>query len=277
MPNIYFSGPTYVEGEYPSALAIGDSWFWYPNSNLLDAIVHHHEISRDHSNIQVVGFNGAKLQEYVGAGQYAGTVQHFLQPNFGSGFSEFYISGAGNDAVDIGLAIKADCKGIATPDACLDPAGLDRFLFNVSSALSTLIHDIRWAYRNDRNAGQLIFIHGYDYPVPDGRGFKGGHPWIKPKMDDRAMEQDVAFRKEFTRILIDRLNTEVLMHFHSPLNRIIHIDSRGTLSSGTNDYKDDWANEMHPTAGGFKKIVDACWIPVLKKYGIAGIAAAPNL
>lgn len=28
-------------GEYPAVLAIGDSWFWYPKNNLLEALCRH--------------------------------------------------------------------------------------------------------------------------------------------------------------------------------------------------------------------------------------------
>lgn len=269
MSRVYFPGETYGEAEYPSALAIGDSWFWYMRSNILDAVVHNKAMSRDHANIQAVGFNGAQLLDCVGAGKHADAVRHYLQQNFGKGFSEFYVSGAGNDAIKIGLALKKDCSSCKTPLSCLDPVGFEDFLGRISSALSTLIYEIRWAYRNDNSAGQLIFIHGYDYPVPDGRGFAGGQGWIKPKMDDRGVDKDIEFRKEFTKILIDRLNVEVFMQFHSPVNRVIYIDSRETLSFQSESYVKDWANEMHPTAAGFKKIVNKHWIPAFRKYGIA--------
>lgn len=34
-----------------------------------------------------------------------------------------------------------------------------------------------------------------------------------------------------------------------------HIDLRNTLSTGSN-YKRDWANELHPTFAGFKRVTD---------------------
>lgn len=269
MPRVYAPGDLYEPGEFAAALAIGDSWFWYPNNNILGTLVHHPDIRPEHSFIQNLGFNGAELQDYVGAGRHAKAVQHYLSPNFRHGFGEFYISGAGNDAVDYGLALSEDCSGISDPKACLDEARLDTLLRKISTALGGLIHDIRWAYRNDAAAKQPIFFHGYDYPVPDGRGFAGRTAWLKPAMDASRVDPDLKFRVAVARALIDRLNEEVFMQFHSPQNQVVHIDSRGTLSASGATYKKDWTNEMHPTNSGFAEIVEQHWIPELAKFGIA--------
>lgn len=268
MSKVYAPGEQYGPGEFAAGLAIGDSWFWYLNNNILGTLIHHRDMFPDHSLIQNLGYNGAQLQDYVGAGQYADDVQHYLSPQFRHGFSEFYISGAGNDAVDYGLALATDCSGITDPKRCLDRGRLDNLLRKISTALGGLIHDIRWAYRNDVGAAQPIFIHGYDYPIPDGRGF-ANHGWLKPAMDAALVDKDRMFRVAVARELIDRLNDEVFVQFHSSQNRVIHIDSRGTLSSDPSKYKKVWTNEMHPTNRGFGEIVDQCWIPKLREFGIA--------
>ncbi|WP_342119326.1 hypothetical protein [Pseudoduganella sp. OTU4001] len=264
-------GPNDFEepGEFCSALAIGDSWFWYPNNNILQTLVRHQHTSGDHANIRRVGYNGALLQDYIGSGRYAKEVRHWLSPNFNDGFSEFYISGAGNDAVDYKLALKPNCTGITTPSACIDQAGMDELLRKVSEALGALIHNIRWAYRND-SLTRPIFIHGYDYPTPDNRGagFASG-PWLAPAMDAKFVAQDMALRFGIMKILIDRLNDEVFSQFDSDDNEIYHIDSRGTLKHFPDNHKTDWTNELHPTSAGFRKIFERHWLPVLAEHGIA--------
>ena len=214
---------------------------------------------------------GALLQEYSGAGKFANDVAHWLSPNFNQGFSEFYISGAGNDAINYHLALKPDCKGLSTPSNCIDPEGMDTLLRVTSEALGALIHNIRWAYRNDV-LQRPIFVHGYDYPVPDNRGFDIGiyksGPWLAPAMNDRNVDQDIGLRFGITKILIDRFNDEVFAQFDSPDNEIVHIDSRGTLSHDPMNYQDDWTNELHPTNSGFSKIFETHWVPELTKYGI---------
>lgn len=269
MGRIY--GPNDIEepGEFCSALAIGDSWFWYPNNNILQTLVRHKRTSEDHANIRRIGYNGAQLQDYIGSGRYAREVRHWLSPQFNDGFSEFYISGAGNDAVDYRLALKANCIGIATPAACIDGAGMDELLRKVSEALGALIHNIRWAYRDDALT-RPIFINGYDYPTPDNRGvgFASG-PWLAPAMDQSLVAQDMALRYGITKILIDRLNDEVFSQFDSNDNEIYHIDSRGTLKHYPDNYKTDWTNELHPTNAGFRHIYERHWLPVLAEQGIA--------
>ena len=38
---IYDGYQTWNQNEYPTILAIGDSWFWYPRNNLLEALANH--------------------------------------------------------------------------------------------------------------------------------------------------------------------------------------------------------------------------------------------
>jgi len=39
-----------------------------------------------------------------------------------------------------------------------------------------------------------------------------------------------------------------------PFAHVHYIDLRGTLSSADDDYKQWWANELHPTDQGFERI-----------------------
>lgn len=272
MGTLYYPDMKDEPGEFSSALAIGDSWFWYPNQNVMETLTRSKAVSADHARVRLLGFGGALLRDYVEPGKFAADVAHWLSPNFGEGFSEFYISGAGNDAVDYHLALKADCTGLSKSVDCIDPQGIDSLLRQTSAALGTLIHNLRWAYRNS-TLRRPIFVHGYDYPVPDNRGFDGGivssGPWLAPAMNKRGVAPDSGLRFGIMKILIDRLNEEVLAPFDLPGNEIVHIDSRGTLSHDPATYRLDWANELHPTSVGFDKIFNTHWLPALRKYGIA--------
>jgi hypothetical protein len=39
--------------------------------------------------------------------------------------------------------------------------------------------------------------------------------------------------------------------------------------AGDGTYRDDWANEMHPTNLGFRCIFEQAWLPRLFEHGIA--------
>ena len=267
MRRIYNVTEQWEAGEFPSGLAIGDSWFWYPNENLMRSLVHLPQLKEDNSTVQLLGFNGARLAEYVGAGRYAGDMKRYLSKGWREGFSEFYISGAGNDAIKLKLALKADCSAVVKAEDCFDEEGLAHLLRDMSSAIGSLIHDILWAYRNDNKPMKHIFIQGYDYPVPDGRGFLNHVGWLKPAMDGARVANDIGFREALAAYLIDKLNDDVFKPYHRPDHGIYHVDTRNTLSRAANNYKDDWANEMHPTSNGFAAIAQS-WLPSFKRAGL---------
>lgn len=266
-PRIYDVTEQWEAGEYPAALAIGDSWFWYLNENLISSLMDLRQLKPDHSIVQLLGFNGAKLAEFIEPGQHAKNLDHFMKVGWREGFSEFYISGAGNDALELRLALKQNCDGIKTAADCFDTEKLRFMLAKLSAAIGSVIHNIQWAYRDDGKPLKKFFIHGYDYPVPDGRGFLNKEGWLKPKLDAALVERDKMLRYEIVKILIDKLNEEVFKPYHSPANGVYYVDTRGTLSRDDNKYKDDWANEMHPTSAGFAKIAQR-WLPTLRSAGL---------
>lgn len=109
-----------------------------------------------------------------------------------------------------------------------------------------------------RRPGIQIFLHGYDYAIPDGRGvrlstngwdFKG--PWIRPALARKRVTPD-AERRRIVADMIDRLN-DMLGRVAAADPDVHHIDLRNTLRTGPK-YQDDWANELHPTSDGFKLV-----------------------
>lgn len=113
-----------------------------------------------------------------------------------------------------------------------------------------------------RAGGPLpIIIHGYDYPVPDGRVFLGGWwllpgPWLEPGFRGKGFAE-LSIRMKHMKELIDRFNVMLDTIASLPqFNHVHFIDLRGTLSGETreDDYKRDWANELHPNEEGFTKI-----------------------
>jgi hypothetical protein len=272
---IYLPGQAWEPGSFASILAIGDSWFWYPNNNILGALVAHPSLKDPYRNIQMLGFNGAKLHDYV-FGKYKAEFTYELEPINSQYYSAVLISGAGNDAVEYRLALKDQCRGLTSAADCFDPAGTDDLLQEISRALSAVIHDVSWEI-SKQNRTVDIFLHGYDYSVPDGRGFQLvpdiitiAGPWLKSAMDAVGVLNDMNLRKDICRILIDRLNGVFLglNGTSGPGYRVNYIDSRGVLDSG-NGYQADWANELHPTPSGFNKIVDQRWIPAFRNQNLA--------
>jgi hypothetical protein len=99
-----------------------------------------------------------------------------------------------------------------------------------------------------------IFIHGYDYAIPDGRPvFKAPNgwdfigPWLLPAFE-RRRTWPLAARQKVINELID-MHNQTIANLAAADPHVHHIDCRGVL-----DPRQDWANELHPTARGFGKI-----------------------
>jgi hypothetical protein len=269
---IYKPGETWNPGEFAAILAIGDSWFWYPKNNILQALLEHPALKDDYRNIQMLGYNGAAINQYVGSGKYATAFQNELRPLSSQYYSAVLISGGGNDAVDYKLGLKADCSGLSNAEDCIDPDGLDNLMRDISGSLGLMVHDIAWAF-GKQNRMADVFIHGYDYSIPDGRGFslaglQFGGAWLKPALDAaKVAADDMPLRTAICHLLLDKVNA-VLENFDNPSQGVHYIDCLGVLRQDAN-YREDWDNELHPTFSGFKKIVDQRWIPVMRREGYA--------
>lgn len=271
---IYDGFTGWQPGEWPTVLAIGDSWFWYPRNNLLEALARHPKLKDPYQHMVRLGQNGAYLSDYVDVpgrpGAFAATLRRLLQPDPMQYLTVFLVSGAGNDSVEYGLGLKDDCSNASTAEDCMSEEGLHALVGTVAKSMSLLLHEVLWAF-DAQGRAPVVVLHGYDYAVPDGRPFtlavisKG--PWLASAMDARAVPPDLELRKAIVRILMDRINRAVA-NYARPGNGIYFVDSVNALDSGPG-YQRDWANELHPTRSGFDRIVDAKWIPVLRQLGLA--------
>jgi hypothetical protein len=242
-----------------SILAIGDSWFWYPFpggslASHLGDIVH----NKNHV-ILAKGMNGAEAVDYLG--KYSKSIKTALKL-YGKEVSAVFLSGGGNDFAgfnDLRPLLKSDCSKETTAKGCFKTGsdGFNGFLDDIEDAYRKLIGVI-YTYTNPNC---MIFMHSYDYAVPDGRGVLGNVGWLKPALDAAGVKQEL--QQQCLKYLLDS--------FHERLNKItaldkahlIIIDSRGTLKAS------DWANELHPKGSGFRKIASERWKPALEAVNLA--------
>jgi len=100
--------------------------------------------------------------------------------------------------------------------------------------------------------GRPILVHGYDYSFPSGDAFElfGGlvtiGPWIKNRMIEKGIT-DLAEQQIIVNHLVDRFN-DMLAGLQSKIDDFHYLDLRGTL------VRQDWADELHPTAAGRDKL-----------------------
>jgi hypothetical protein len=103
-----------------------------------------------------------------------------------------------------------------------------------------------------------IITDGYDYALPDGRGFLGRFlflpgPWLEPGF---RVKKHTSFNRNRDVIvsLMDRFNAMLTrVSAYPDFAHVHYLDLRGTLKHGAG-YKADWANELHPTGDGFQLV-----------------------
>jgi len=126
-----------------------------------------------------------------------------------------------------------------------------------SRAYSDLIELVRIKLGNVGLPHIPILLHGYDYAIPDGRGWAGGlgplpGPWLDPSLTRKGYDRkkDAILRRALVRELIDAFNDmQIAVAAAHPNTH--HVDLRKVLPDK------EWGNELHPTKKGFELVTTA--------------------
>lgn len=246
-----------LEGEFPTILAIGDSWFWYPINNLANPL--YKILNRDRKHVMLVrGANGAEAIEYE-SGPIRSQIEWDLRKRGGYGkyIEAVFLSGGGNDLAgkdDFVKVILDDCSGATTPEECLRRGQPARLFNTVQKALLGVVGLVQ-----KNIPGTPVFVHGYDYANPNGVGFLGLGQWLQYPMLQCGVPRKL--HQPLVNLIIDEFwNSLQRSQAQAPTLHL--IDQRGTLKP------DDWANELHPTVSAFNSVAKR-WTPILKAQGIA--------
>ncbi len=235
-------------------IAEGDSWFDYPLWDVLriledqflfdvESVAHKGDCVEDmaHSKGQFEEF-ARRLEKLLRNGKVPRSI---------------LLSGGGNDIAGDEFAILLNHAASGLPALNED---IVRGVIDVRlrAAYASMISAITTITKSYLNQPIPIITHGYDYPVPDGRGFLGGWgilpgPWLKPGFEKKGYGK-MQENRELMIELINRFNEMLIGVSEIPKFAHVHyLDLRGTLSTD-NTYKRDWGNELHPTARGFELV-----------------------
>jgi hypothetical protein len=235
-------------------VAEGDSWFSYlPPYDILAQLRNRRWKGWDY-DVEDRASAGATLNDMV-YGRHIVDTYELLdrhRPDV------FLFSGGGNDVAGPELfvmlyhhkAVELSNNGIPEINKNIIQGLVDEVF---SRAFSDLIGLLRFKMDDIGKPNMPIIFHGYDYAIPDGRGWAGGWPlpgpWLDPSLTRKGYDitADARVRQQIVRDLIDAFNRMldgvVRAHPHTH-----YVDLRGTLS------KSDWGNELHPTRKGFLKV-----------------------
>jgi hypothetical protein len=237
--------------------AIGDSWFDYP----------FHDVLKDLEDIY-----GYDVESTAHAGDpiekmayHLGQLDDFPRKldkikALGAVPRACLLSGGGDD-------IAGNEFGMLLNNAFSPISGWDKEIVQgllsdrIETAFVTMITCLDALIRERFDKSLPLLVHGYDYPVPDGRGYLGvsGHylfgPWLEPGFREKNFT-DLPVRIQMMRDVIDRFNG-ILQALAIRFTFVRYIDVRNTLSTVLPDaYKAWWDNELHPTEKGFEKVTE---------------------
>ena len=238
---------------------MGDSWFDYPFYDVLKLLEDNHGYdveSAAHRGdaIEAMAYQGGQLDKLARC--FEKVTERGATPK------AVLVSGGGDDIAgnEFGMLLNSFASGIAGWNNEVVDGVINQRILNAYRTAVEGINQLSIKY-----AGKLIpvLVHGYDYPVPDGRGFLGGWgplpgPWLKPGFQEKLFD-DLNATIALMSDMMDRFNT-MLKVFASDANfNNVHIvELRGTLSVDRTDdaYKVWWGNELHPTEQGFNAVTD---------------------
>ena len=236
-------------------IAEGDSWFDYPFNDVLKALEDDYgydieTVAKAGDRVEDMAYSGGQLDEFVRR------IEKLLRR--GDVPQAILLSGGGNDIageVEFSMLINHAASSINGLNASVVDGVIDQRLYD---AYATILTAVTTVCQRTIGHSVPILVHGYDYAVPDGRGVLGGWwrlpgPWLEPGFRQKGYTQ-MAIRKQIIKSLIDRFNIMLArVAKHPEFAHVRYVDLRQTLSTETN-YKDDWANELHPTGLGFDAV-----------------------
>jgi hypothetical protein len=245
-------------------VAEGDSWFDYPWHDILRLLEDDYtydvdSVAHKGDRVEEMAYSGGQLEEFTRH------IEKLLRRNVVP--KAILLSGGGND-------VAGDEFGMLLNHAASPKPGLNENILTgviderVQAAYVTILISVTELCVAKTGRKLPILLHGYDYPVPDGRGFAGGWwflpgPWLEPGFREKgfpAMRERLAVMHQ----LIDRFNGMLERVAALPeMSHVKYVNLRGTLHTGR-DYKNDWANELHPTLHGFE-LVTAKFAEVLSQ------------
>jgi len=235
-------------------IAEGDSWFDYPFHDVLSKLEDKlgfdvESVSHMGDTVEDMAYSDGQLDDF------SRTVEKVLRT--GVRPRAILLSGGGNDVAgdEFAILLNHAMSGIAGLNDSIVTGVIDQ---RVRDAYITILSAITEICKAHLGQPVPIVLHGYDYPVPDGRGFLGGGgplpgPWLEPGFRRKGY-QDMTLRKQLCVKLIDRFNAMLAgLAGKPPFAHVKFVDLRKTLPTGPT-YKEWWGNELHPTAKGYEAV-----------------------
>jgi hypothetical protein len=234
-------------------VAEGDSWFDYLWYDILDTLENDYGY-----DVEAVAHAGDRVEDMAYTGGQLASFRKVLEKLLRRAVlpKAILLSGGGNDVAGKEFSMLLDHATSSAPGLNDDVVRgvIDVRVRNAYVAILTSITELCVT-----TTGHTIpiIVHGYDRPVPDGRGFAGGWPfpgpWLRPGFHQKGF-LDQNENRAIAGRLIDRFNAMIRsVSGDRRFPHVHYVDLRGTLPN-VSSYTDWWGNELHPTRKGFKAV-----------------------
>lgn len=233
-------------------VAIGDAWFDHPGADVLSSLedlgYEVEGIAHCGETLENLAFNPRLLADF-----------HRLLTRIklgGRSPKGVLLCGGGNDIAGDEFAMLLNHAASGLP--ALNQTVLDGLVNKrLKVALAHWVGAVDAVGRGVFGLPLKIVIHGYDYPVPDGRGTTLGGaqakgPALRPAFWVKG-HTNLQRNRGVIRELINHLNDmQISLVEELELPNLVHVDLRNTLSAVL--YENDWDNELQPTETGFRAL-----------------------
>jgi len=224
----------------PKVLSEGDSWFGYPFGKDLND----HIAELGSFNIRHFEKAGDELVDDMMHNRQIKLLTKALTEDQ---FQLLLYSGGGNDVVADNLKhyISDKENGIGPLNRVIQNTTFAR----IEELKSKFIDLIELVEKHQDNCP--IIVNGYSPITPSDKGFeilgfKVLGPWVKPTLDEKGVP--AKYQAELINFIMDLFN-QMLLTLSQQYPSFHYIDLRKQKLN-----KRDWANEIHPTSSGFKKL-----------------------
>lgn len=237
-------------------IAEGDSWFDYPFHDVLSDLEDNYGF-----DVESAAHRGDTVEDMAYSNGQLDNFSRRVERVLRTGVEPraILLSGGGNDVAgdEFAILLNHATSSIAGLNESIVAGVIDQ---RIREAYVTILSAVTEICKAHLGHPVPIVIHGYDYPVPDGRGFWGGWglfpgPWLEPGFRRKGYTQ-MSKRKQICVRLIDRFNTMLAgLAGKPPFEHVRFLDLRNTLLTDAT-YKTWWANELHPTPKGFDAVTE---------------------
>jgi hypothetical protein len=244
-------------------LAQGDSWFDYTCGK---AIIHglRDFFKPENAYFKNIAASGRTLRKMLSR-EFKDALG--TGPPRGARWNGILLSGGGNDICGDDRFqnwLKPNDGGAHSPDYYITDAFYDELgmLEGIYKQAIDLV--------GDKAPGVRLFVHDYDFAIPDGRGVTGPSPhlradfrplgpWMRPAFEERGYYERgdpvPQLTKDIVTVILERFADRLVGLEKNYPDRLVLVRTQGTLKP-IQDTK-LWANELHPYNDSFELLAKA--------------------